>query len=468
MHTIIGISIFCSFTRSFADDRLVSVYYYPWHDTNRHWAEGYLRFNLDPAQPPQLGEYSNRNSNTIDQHLAWSENFGIDNWIFSWWGPGSWEDETIRNHILPRMIGRNVSFSLFYEAAGLLNLQNDQIFFDPAKITLLRSHFDYIASNYFSHPNLQTIDERPVIYIYLTRTFSGEYVAAIDSVRQDMSALGYDVYLVGDEVYWGTPNSSRIAVLDAITPYNMHGPSQYAGYPSQTSFIADVRSIYEQYEVTAQNLGIKFIPGIMPGFNDRAVRLDADHYIIPRNFHQDSSFTSTFSHFAEMAEDFIDTGLNMVTITSFNEWHEDTQIEPTILTDSTNMDLSTSNSYTQGYYYKGYGTTFLQKIREHFGSAITSSEEEQSIMQYSYSLSNAFPNPFNPITTIEYTIPKSGDVSLIIYNIAGQEVIRLLNENQFKGIHQVSWNASNMASGIYFYRLQAGDFVQTHKLILLK
>ena len=91
-----------------------------------------------------------------------------------------------------------------------------------------------------------------------------------------------------------------------------------------------------------------------------------------------------------------------------------------------------------------------------------------SYLAEQYILSQNYPNPFNPTTTIEYTLPRSGDVSLIIHNIAGQEVIRLVNKNQNEGNHTVTWNASNVASGVYIYRLQAGEFVQTKKMVLLK
>jgi len=85
-----------------------------------------------------------------------------------------------------------------------------------------------------------------------------------------------------------------------------------------------------------------------------------------------------------------------------------------------------------------------------------------------FELGQNFPNPFNPATNIEYTLLQSGDVLLVIYNLLGEEVARLVSENQIAGYHTVFWDASNYSSGIYFYRLQAGDFVQTRKMVLLK
>jgi len=94
--------------------------------------------------------------------------------------------------------------------------------------------------------------------------------------------------------------------------------------------------------------------------------------------------------------------------------------------------------------------------------------EEDVVLAYSYFLFENYPNPFNPTTLIEYSIPKSDVVTLIVYNIVGQEVARLVNGVQKAGNHNIKWDASSVASGIYFYRLQAGDFVQTRKMVLLK
>ena len=91
-----------------------------------------------------------------------------------------------------------------------------------------------------------------------------------------------------------------------------------------------------------------------------------------------------------------------------------------------------------------------------------------SFVPTEYALHNNYPNPFNPVTTLSYDLPMANNVKIVIYNLMGQEIRRWEFQAQTAGYHQVIWNASNVASGIYFYRLQAGDFVQTRKMVLLK
>ncbi len=85
-----------------------------------------------------------------------------------------------------------------------------------------------------------------------------------------------------------------------------------------------------------------------------------------------------------------------------------------------------------------------------------------------YAISQNYPNPFNPSTTINYQIPKSGLVSLKVYDINGNEVANLVNETKETGRYSVEFNAKNLASGVYFYRIISGDFVQTKKMAILK
>jgi hypothetical protein len=79
-----------------------------------------------------------------------------------------------------------------------------------------------------------------------------------------------------------------------------------------------------------------------------------------------------------------------------------------------------------------------------------------------------FPNPFNPTTNIRYGLPQKATLSLIVYNALGHQVATLVQGAVEAGYHQVTFNATGLPSGVYFYRLQAGDFTQTKRLVLLK
>jgi|CZKP01.1.fsa_nt_gi polygalacturonase len=85
-----------------------------------------------------------------------------------------------------------------------------------------------------------------------------------------------------------------------------------------------------------------------------------------------------------------------------------------------------------------------------------------------YSLLQNYPNPFNPSTTIKFSLSKTMHVTLSIYNSMGQEVSKLISKDMNSGVYTTEWNASGFASGIYFYRIQTGSFVETKKMILLK
>jgi hypothetical protein len=83
-------------------------------------------------------------------------------------------------------------------------------------------------------------------------------------------------------------------------------------------------------------------------------------------------------------------------------------------------------------------------------------------------LSDSYPNPFNPTTSINYGLEIDGYVEIMVYDATGRLVDELVNQNQVAGYHSITWNASNQASGMYFAKMIAGDVVQTQKLVLLK
>ncbi|HEY4755882.1 MAG TPA: T9SS type A sorting domain-containing protein [Ignavibacteriaceae bacterium] len=90
------------------------------------------------------------------------------------------------------------------------------------------------------------------------------------------------------------------------------------------------------------------------------------------------------------------------------------------------------------------------------------------IMNDEYSLSQNFPNPFNPSTTISYSIKEEGLVMLKVYDVLGNEVAELLNEQKEAGYYELEFDASNLPSGIYIYRMGAGKFTAVNKMILMR
>ena len=97
---------------------------------------------------------------------------------------------------------------------------------------------------------------------------------------------------------------------------------------------------------------------------------------------------------------------------------------------------------------------------------VISFDETLSITDYA--LEQNYPNPFNPSTVIKYQIPNDGLVSLKIYDITGQEVKTLVNQEQSKGRYEINFDASNLSTGVYFYRLTSGSFTKSMKMMLLK
>jgi photosystem II stability/assembly factor-like uncharacterized protein len=94
-------------------------------------------------------------------------------------------------------------------------------------------------------------------------------------------------------------------------------------------------------------------------------------------------------------------------------------------------------------------------------------DDPQPIPDYS-ALQQNYPNPFNPTTTIKYELASGAQVSLKVYDVLGREVLTLVDKDEFAGQHQVVLDASELSSGVYFYRLRAGDFTDTKRLLLLK
>jgi len=141
------------------------------------------------------------------------------------------------------------------------------------------------------------------------------------------------------------------------------------------------------------------------------------------------------------------------------------QLSPDIAYSSHNQVLVVYSGWTSDYEGKLYD---CMRIWGRFLESISGIEDQQSEIVTEYRLEQCYPNPFNPSTTIQYSIKERSSVELILYDILGRQVEILVKEEQDAGYYKLNFNAGRLASGVYLYRIQAGDFIQTKKMVLMK
>ncbi len=134
------------------------------------------------------------------------------------------------------------------------------------------------------------------------------------------------------------------------------------------------------------------------------------------------------------------------------------------------ISLSSSGDYIRYYVaaYNGLGTEVPSNQVNTRGGLYKESVAEGEDRLNKYSLNQNHPNPFNPSTTISYQLSEKGYVTLKIYNTLGEEVADLVGETKEAGEYSVDFDASNLPSGVYVYKLTAGEFVESRKMILAK
>ncbi len=341
---------------------------------------------MEPRQIPKLGLYDSRNPSVAQHHIEWASTHGIDFFLLSWWPSRGHLNEAIDIGFLQATNIEDIRFCFFYETQDLgfdsvygITLMTEE------KIERLVEDIVFLAERYFNHPSYLHINGRPVMVFYLTRTINVNYEKAFQRARETLKVLGHDPFIIGDEIFWqvtkghgdwngspdayprpeqvGLPQWDRVRIFDAITAYNVYegGNPEHAGYASQSSHFRDVDELYSMYAGE-----VPIIPTVLPGYNDRGVRLSADNYAIPRQWREKGREGSLFQFYlSHIGKKHADENLKMFFITSWNEWNEDTAIEPLQVSLPTNRDQSPDGrAYTQGYDYAGFGMTYLETLRD--------------------------------------------------------------------------------------------------------
>ena len=341
-------------------DIMVGAYYYPWYGPGAggHGFHQTLREHLVPKHRLLLGHYNSADAQVIAEHIHQSVMANIHFWACSWWGPGSYEDRMLRNHILPHASAGELKYAILYESTGRLGS------FSNPDYSKLLPDFTYLWTHYFDHPSYLRIDGRPVVFIYLTRVY---FRNQEEQALADLRAAFPTLYIVADDVFGRNYKSSYAAKWDAVTAYDLYGQTMQA-FGSTQAALSRLDTILNDAKAAANSVNVGLIPFACPGFNDRAVR--SGHTGAPRYFEDDpQSVEGDF--FRSMLRDVVvpqadSLAKNMLMITSFNEWHEDTQIEPTAGTSGTTAldDSPGGTDYTQEDRYTDYGHLYIDILRQ--------------------------------------------------------------------------------------------------------
>jgi glycoprotein endo-alpha-1,2-mannosidase len=342
---------------------LVGAYYYTWYYEG-HWAStDYVGRHLPAPLEPQLGEYLSDDPAVIAAHLKWAAEYGIDFFIISWSHPGSFADQAARKYLLPAMAQSAIRQAPIVEllSYGERDLTN------PELRARLATDLRYVGEHFLKHPSALRVNGKPVLLLYVTRALLGDVASWIAEVRRMLADMGVDPFIVADEVFWQEVDPAHLRAFDAVTAYNVYDwpRAGNAGFAGDSTFLADVEGLFARWQKAAQNAGVVFVPNAMPGYNDRGVRPAENHYVIPRQLQATSPSTSLFERSVELAKRFVDPTVPIVTITSFNEWHEWTQVEPA--RSASRPPPPDAASFTQGFRHDAYSLEYLEVIRDHLG-----------------------------------------------------------------------------------------------------
>ena len=351
---------------------VIGAYYYPWYqqgEPEEGWAKWShaMRLHLEHPQLPMVGTYDSRDPKVIGAHIEQSLRGGIDFWSVSWWGPGSKTDRIFKEAVWTHPDSDQLKYAMLYESTGRFGK------FDDPNYEKWIPDLAYLKETYFDDDRYLKIDGRPVLFVYLSREyFRNRGGEALKQMREQFP----EIYLVGDDVFFGaddagvtedTYESEWAKNFDAVTAYDVYGQSvgPLGGTQLAIDFIA---GNYAFAKKEANRVGVGFMPAIAPGYNDTAVR--EGHPGRARHF-TDREGSKEGDVFRAMIRDVALPNLdpmagNILMVTSYNEWYEDSQIEPTAGTakPSTSDKSDSGTYYTGGQSYVDYGYLYLDILKE--------------------------------------------------------------------------------------------------------
>jgi len=327
-----------------------------------------------PFTPLYQEAYYASDPDWIFQQIEWAVEYGVDAFSIEWTTPrgvgccGSMED-TLDDVFLKSPNIHKVRWVIFYDfvlrmlQTEELNIDSEQIlnFDQPEVYETFVEDFVHFAIKYFDHPQYLTVDDRPVIYIWATNAFTGNFQSAIAEARQKVSDLGYDVFIVGDEVCYGCFNPAHAALFDGSSAFTFLMPGvdifslknvDDAAKTTDTVFTWWRKQI-ANLQVSGRDDYVNFQPAWAPQYNESWSHERPNPIVVI------AERKEQVIQMAEIARKHAESAgkkeVKLIWVNTWNCWKEATTIEPTINDDSP--------KYPGG----NYGFDFLEVIREIFG-----------------------------------------------------------------------------------------------------
>ncbi len=336
----------------------IGAYYYLWYGRPTLPVIGGGIWKWGYTNVPLLGEYDSRSKKVISQHLKWIKEAGIDFLVVNWGDIESWDDISLRDYFIKELGRFRIKFCLHYDATLALNRfrvfhsfnLKDKYSASMTKGEKMLKDFDYLAQKYFKNPHYYKIQGQPMVVLYGASGLRNidDY---FEQLKANMEKRSIQLYLVADAVCWGgikvsksifsflwqTSPQEALKVIGraikrlspkkyeddfslskffkAITGYNLYAPNRLEG------FLNNVEKLYQKYSDFAKDRELAFFPNLMPGYDDTKL-MDANSPVLSR------AGGDFYKRFGEIAKEYLDPEFPVVLITSFNEWHEGTEIEP--------------------------------------------------------------------------------------------------------------------------------------------
>ncbi|NIS80856.1 MAG: hypothetical protein GTO14_11750 [Anaerolineales bacterium] len=320
---------------------------------------------------PLLGDYWASDPAVVYQQIEWAVEYGVDAFSIEWTTPrgigtaGSLED-TLDDVFLKSPNVHKIRWAIFYDfvlrvdqTPGLEHVDLGRIDFDlPDVYDTFVSDFVHFSEKYFDHPQYLTIDGRPVIYIWATSSFTGDFAGAMQEARERVSELGYDVFIVGDEVCIGCFNADHASLFDGSSTFTFLIPGLDVSWADVGEAAVAVDGAFRWWRDRIAGLRVagrvefvNFQPAWAPQYDD--------HLFVPQ--HPTTIPATSKEQVVAMAmvarkhaQPIGSSGLRLVWLNTWNNWAETTTVEPT---------ANLGPKYPAG----NYQFDMLEVVREVFG-----------------------------------------------------------------------------------------------------